>query len=133
MWQRVQTFYFALSTALIAMMFFCNKAGDIPFTRYIPYLILLIVILLLDILELTVFRHRVFQFRTAILSTIITIALQAWLVLDFIVTQNDPAFHITAVFPVISAILNIMGARNVWADELMVRSASRLRAAKNKK
>ena len=132
MWQRVQTLYFALSTALIALMFFCNKAGDIPFTRYVPYLILLIIILLLDILALTTYKHRMFQFRTANLSSIITIALQAWLVVDFIVTKNDPLFHITAVFPIISVILNVLGARGVMADELMVRSASRLRAAKRK-
>lgn len=132
MWQRVQTLYFALSTALIALMFFCNKAGDIPYTRYVPYLILLIIILLLDILALTTYKHRMFQFRTANLSSIITIALQAWLVVDFIVTKNDPLFHITAVFPIISVILNVLGARGVMADELMVRSASRLRAAKRK-
>ena len=132
MWQRVQTLYFTLSTALIALMFFCNKAGDIPFTRYVPYLILLIIILLLDILALTTYKHRMFQFRTANLSSIITIALQAWLVVDFIVTKNDPLFHITAVFPIISVILNVLGARGVMADELMVRSASRLRAAKRK-
>ena len=124
--------YFALSTALIALMFFCNKAGDIPYTRYVPYLILLIIILLLDILALTTYKHRMFQFRTANLSSIITIALQAWLVVDFIVTKNDPLFHITAVFPIISVILNVLGARGVMADELMVRSASRLRAAKRK-
>ena len=113
-------------------MFFCNKAGDIPYTRYVPYLILLIIILLLDILALTTYKHRMFQFRTANLSSIITIALQAWLVVDFIVTKNDPLFHITAVFPIISVILNVLGARGVMADELMVRSASRLRAAKRK-
>lgn len=133
MWQRVQTLYFAISTALIAVMFFCNKAGDIPYSRYVPYLILMIIILLLDFLALTVFRHRIFQFRTAVLSTIITLAFQAWLVVDFIVTKNNPAFHITAVFPIVSSILNIMGAANVWSDELMVRSASRLRAAKHRK
>lgn len=133
MWQRVQTLYFAISTALIAVMFFCNKAGDIPYSRYVPYLILMIIILLLDFLALTVFRHRIFQFRTAVLSTIITLAFQAWLVVDFIVTKNSPAFHITAVFPIVSSILNIMGATNVWSDELMVRSASRLRAAKHRK
>ncbi len=132
MWQRVQTLYFALSTALIAIMFFCNKAGDIPYTRYVPYLILMAVILFLDIMALTAYKHRIFQFRTANLSSIITIAFQAWLVVDFIATHNDPLFHITAVFPIVSVILNVMGARGVMADELMVRSASRLRAAKRK-
>lgn len=132
MWQRVQTLYFALSTALIALMFFCNKAGDIPYTRYTPYLILMIVVLILDFLALTTYRHRMFQFRTANLSSIITLALQVWLVVDFIVTKNDPLFHVTAVFPLVSIVLNALGARGVLRDELMVRSASRLRAAKRR-
>lgn len=132
MWQRVQTLYFALSTALIALMFFCNKAGDIPYTRYVPYLILMVIILLLDLLALTTFKHRMFQFRTANLSSIITLAFQAWLVVDFIATGNDPLFHVTAVFPLVSIILNALGARAVLRDELMVRSASRLRAAKRR-
>jgi len=132
MWQRVQTLYFALSTALIALMFFCNKAGDIPYTRYVPYLVLLIVVLLLNLLALTTFRHRMFQFRTANLSSLITLALQAWLVVDFIVTKNDPLFHVTAVFPLVSIVLNALGARAVLRDELMVRSSSRLRAARRR-
>lgn len=132
MWQRVQTLYFALSTALIALMFFCNKAGDISYTGYTPYLILLIVILLLDFLALTTFRHRMFQFRTANLSSLITLALQIWLAVDFAVTRNDPLFHITAVFPLVSIVLNALGARAVLRDELMVRSASRLRAARRR-
>ena len=133
MWQRVQTLYFALSTALIALMFFCNKAGDIPYTRYVPYLILMVIILLLDFLALTTFKHRMFQFRTANLSAIITVALQVWLVVDFVVTGNDPLFHVTAVFPAVAVVFDILAARGIWADELMVRSASRLRAAKRKK
>lgn len=132
MWQRVQTLYFALSTTLIALMFFCNKAGDIPYTRYIPYLVLMIVILFLNFLALTTFKHRMFQFRTANLSSIITLAFQAWLVVDFIVTKNDPLFHVTAVFPIVSIVLNALGARAVLRDELMVRSSSRLRAAKRR-
>lgn len=133
MWQRVQTLYLSISTALMAALFFCNKAGDIPYTRYIPYLVLLIVIAFLNILALTGWKHRVFQARTAVLASLITLAFQVWLVVDFLATGNDPVFHVTAVFPIVAVILDLLGARNIWADELMVRSSSRLRAAKNRR
>ena len=133
MWQRVQTLYLAISTALVASLFFCDKAGEIRYTAYVPYLVLLVIITLLNILALTTWSHRIFQFRTANLSAIITVALQVWLVVDFIATGNDPLFHLTAVFPAVSVVFNILAARGIWADELMVRSASRLRAAKRNK
>ena len=132
MWQRVQTLYLALSTALIAAMFFCNKAGDISFISYWPYLILLILITLLNILALGTWKFRVFQVRTAVLSALLTLALQAWLAVDFIITGNNPLFHVTAVFPLLAVILDILAARGIWADELMVRSSSRLRSSKRK-
>lgn len=133
MWQRVQTLYLAIATALVAAMFFCNKAGDISFVSYWPYLVLIILITLLNVLALTTFRIRVFQVRTTVLSALLTLALQAWLVVDFIVTGNDPVFHVPAVFPLLAVILDVMAARAIWADELLVRSSSRLRSSSRKK
>lgn len=132
MWQRVQTLYLFISTALIVSLLFCNKAGDIRFIAYIPYLILIVIIGLLDLLALTTWKFRIFQFRTVLLSTLLTIAFQVWLAVDFVVTGNNPVFHVPAVFPVVTVIFNILAARNIWADELMVRSSSHLRAAKRK-
>lgn len=133
MWQRVQTLYLALATALVAAMFFCDKAGEISFISYWPYLILLILITALNLLALTTWKFRVFQVRTAVLSALLTLALQAWLVVDFVVTGNDPLFHVPALFPIAAVILDIMAARAIWADELMVRSSSRLRSSKRSK
>lgn len=133
MWQRVQTLYLALATALVTALFFCDKAPGIRYVSYTPYLILLIIIVLLDFLALTTWKIRIFQFRTSILSALITLALQVWLAVDYFATAGDVVFKWTAVFPAVSVILNILAARNIWADELVVRSASRLRAAKNKK
>lgn len=133
MWQRVQTLYLAISTALIAAMFFCNKAGDISFVSYWPYLVLLVVITLLNILALTTYRFRVFQVRTAVLAALVTLGLQAWLVVDFVLSGNDPLFHVAAIFPLVAVILDVLAARGIWADELMVRSSDRLRSAKRKK
>ena len=132
MWQRVQTLYLAISTALIAAMFFCDKAGDLSFVSYWPYLVLLIIITILNILALTTWKFRVFQVRTTVLAALFTLALQAWLVVDFIVTGNDPLFHVPAIFPIIAVIFDVMAARGIWADELMVRSSSRLRSSKRK-
>lgn len=133
MWQRVQTLYLALATALMAALFFCDKAPGIRYVSYTPYLILLIVIVLLDFLALTTWKIRIFQFRTSVLAALITIALQAWLVVDYFATSVDVVFKWTAVFPAVSVIFNILAARNIWADELVVRSASRLRAARKTK
>ena len=133
MWQRVQTLYLAIATALVAALFFCNKADDISFVSYWPYLVLIILITLLNVLALTTFRIRVFQVRTAVLSALLTLALQVWLVVDFVVTGNDPVFHVPAIFPLLAVILDIMAARAIWADELLVRSSSRLRSSRRKK
>ena len=133
MWQRVQTLYLAISTALVAALFFCRKAGDISFVSYWPYLVLIILISLLNLLALTTWRVRVFQVRTTVLAALLTLALQAWLVVDFLVTGNDPIFHVPAVFPLVAVILDVLAARAIWADELLVRSSSRLRSSKRNK
>ncbi|MBR5724379.1 MAG: DUF4293 domain-containing protein [Bacteroidales bacterium] len=133
MWQRIQTLYLLLATGLVAALFFCTKAGDVTYTEYWPYLVLLLITGFLQVMALTTYKHRIFQMRTSTLSAIILIALQGWLVYDFISTHNTPVFHVTAVFPVVAAILDFLAARSILADELLVRSADRLRAAKRKK
>ncbi len=133
MWQRVQTLYLFLATALIAALFFCHKAGDVFYTDYWPYLVLLLVVAFLNVMALTTFKHRIFQMRTATLSAIILLGLQVWLVVDCIKTHNTPVFSLTAVFPIVAMILNLLAARGILADELLVRNSSRLRAAKRGK
>ena len=133
MWQRVQTLYLLLATGLVVALLFSTKAGDIPYTEYWPYAVLIILTSFLQVMALTTYKHRIFQMRTASLSAIILIGLQIWLVVDFIKTHNDPIFHVTAIFPIVATILDFLAARGILADELLVRSASRLRAAKRKK
>lgn len=134
MWQRVQTLYLLISTSLIWAMFFCNKAGDdLRYVSYLPYAILMAIILILNILALTTWNFRIFQFRTAILSSLITFAFQCWLAVDYFTADASTVFHVTAVFPLVCVILDVLAARNIFADELMVRSADRLRSAKRKR
>ncbi|MCH5172905.1 MAG: DUF4293 family protein [Bacteroidales bacterium] len=133
MWQRVQTLYLAISTALFAALFFCDKAENVSFLSYWPYAVLIIIGALLHFLALTSWKFRVFQVRTTVLGALLALSLQLWLVVDFILTGNEPIFRLPALFPLVAVILDILAARGIWADELMVRSASRLRASKRKK
>lgn len=144
MWQRVQTLYLAISTILIAVMVFGVKAtlpapeGVEPeafrYIAYVPYAILSILILALDILALTTYRHRVFQMRTALLSSIITLAFQIWLAVDFFSNTGSPLIYkVSMVFPTISIVLNALAIRGILADELLVESTYRLRGSRKKK
>lgn len=130
MWQRVQTLYLFISTVLAGALFFCDKTPDLSYVKYTPYLILLIVITLLNILALTCWKFRVFQMRTAILAAIITLALQAWIAVDFFTADKTAVFNMTAVFPFACVVLDCLAAKGILADELLVRSSSRLRSSK---
>ena len=143
MWQRVQTLYLAISTVLTGILFFAVKAtsfasdgagaGELLYRDYVPYLVLLILIELLNVLALTTFKHRVFQMRTAVLAALLTLALQIWLGVDFFLTKDLYIFKITAIFPALSIILNIMAARAILADQLLVESAYHLRKARRER
>lgn len=143
MWQRVQTLYMAISTVLALVMVLGVKAiipsadGSearvISYAAYIPYLILLVIILILDVLALTTWKFRVFQMRTAVLSAIITLALQIWLAVDFFSNMGACVYRISAVFPIVCVILDLLAARGILADEMLVRSTYHLRSSKRKR
>ena len=140
MWQRIQTLYLALATGLIAAMLFSLKAvvpgpdggflQEIKYTAYLPYLILLIVIVLLDFLALTAFRFRVFQMRTAVLAALITLALQAWIAVDYFTADSSLVFRLTAVFPLVAVIFDLLAARGIASDIMVAESVNRLRTNK---
>ena len=142
MWQRIQTLYLAIATGLIVSMFFTLKAvvpaadGGVAETfRYVsywPYLVLLAVITILDILALTGWKFRIFQMRTAILAALVTLALQAWLVVDYFTASEAVVFRFTAIFPILAVILDLLAARKIYADQLLVESVSRLRSSRRK-
>lgn len=140
MWQRIQTLYLAIATGLIVAMLFGLKAvvpaadgtfaEEIKYSAYIPYLILLIIIGLLDFLALTTYRFRLFQMRTAVLAAIITLAFQAWLVVDYFATRGDVVFRCTAIFPLVAFILDLLAARGIASDILVAESVNHLRTRK---
>ena len=137
MWQRVQTLYLMIASALVAALFFSVKAfvfgpegvhaQEFRYIAYTPYLILLIVIALLQLIALTTFKVRVLQMRTAVLAALILVALQAWLAVDFFTADEAVVFRWTAVFPLVAALLDVWAARAIFRDQLLVESLSSLR------
>lgn len=131
MWQRAQTLYIFLATVLVGSLFFCEITDGSRYTEYPPYLILTIIASLLNLIALTTFKVRILQVRTVVFAALITLALQGWLAVDFLASRGT-VFKLSAVFPLAAVILDVLAARGIWADELLVRNAGRLRAARRK-
>ena len=137
MWQRVQTLYLMIASALVAALCFSVKAfvfgpdgthaQEFRYIAYTPYLILLLVVALLQVIALTTFKVRVLQMRTAVLAALILVALQGWLAVDFFTADKAVVFRWTAVFPLVAALLDVWAARAIFRDQLLVESLSSLR------
>ena len=142
MWQRIQTLYLAIATALLASMFFCKFATivgpygndlEIMYWEEIPYVTLLAISTIGNIFSLFAFKIRMPQMRVATGAPILLLAFQCWIVVDLARNWNEMSFSVTALFPLIAAILDIMAARSILLDEAMVQSSARLRASKRKR
>lgn len=126
MWQRIQTLYLAIAFALSVLMLFMGLTDKTAFT------VLIVVIAFLQLIALTTYKIRIFQMRTCVLSALICVALQVWIAIDFFRAADRLAFDVSAVFPVVIAILDVLSARKILFDEVLVRGASRLRSSRKR-
>ena len=142
MWQRIQTLYLGIATVLIAAMFFSNFATvlepdgtseKIGYGEYIPYLLFLIMLVAANVMALATFKARMLQMRICVLSSILLLAFQIWLAVDIIRHWNEMVFSITAVFPLVALILDLLAARGIFMDEAIVHAASHLRGDRKRK
>lgn len=142
MWQRIQTLYLAVATALLTSMFFCKFATilgpdgveiSIRYFEKVPYLVLLAVALAGNMFSLFAFKIRIPQMRVATVAALILLAFQIWIIVDVVRGWNEMVFSVTALFPLVAMVLDILAARNIMLDEAMVQSASRLRASKRRR
>lgn len=142
MWQRIQTLYLAVATALLTSMFFCKFATilgpdgveiSIKYFEKVPYLVLLAVALAGNVFSLFAFKIRIPQMRVATVAALILLAFQIWIIVDVVRGWNEMVFSVTALFPLVEMVLDILAARNIMLDEAMVQSASRLRASKRRR
>ena len=131
MWQRIQTLYIGIATALTSSMFFCRMATiigplgvelDIRYYEKFPYLIMLIMLLSAGICAIFSYKSRLLQARVCILSALMLLGFQIWLGIDFLRFRNEMVFSITLLFPMVSAVLNIIAARGDLIDEMTLQA-----------
>lgn len=131
-----------VATLFMGAMFFCAKAvkyaadgveESILFTQYLPYAILIGVTVFLNLVALSAFKFRVFQLRTAVLSAIVTAALQIWLIVDFCFTHDAVVFRLAALFPFAALVFELLACRGILADQLLVESAYSLRKSRRER
>ena len=142
MWQRIQTLYIGIATALTTAMFFCRMATiigpegndiDIRYYEKLPYLMMLIMLLTAGICAVFTYKSRLLQARVCILTALMLIGFQIWLGIDFIRYHNDMVFSITLLFPIVSAILNAIAARGNLVDEMTLQAVKSAKKARKKK
>lgn len=131
MWQRIQTLYIGIATALTAAMFFCKMVtiigpgGDEVYIMYYektPYLVMLIMLLTAGICSIFSFKSWALQARLCMLSALMLIGFQIWLGVDFLRYHKEMIFSFTMVFPIAGAILNIMAARSALVDAMTMQA-----------
>ena len=136
MWQRIQTLYLLISTALVIALCLgtaCRIANP-EGLRTVSYWqlqqpffgILLGILAFLVVLALVVYKNRILQMRLAVLSGIIALGMQGWLAWMYFHFEG-PVFSWTVIFPLVIFLCNLLAARGCFQDQLMVESAYRVR------
>ena len=141
-WQRIQTLYLGIATALIAAMFFCRFAtiigpdGAEEFIRYyekMPFLVLLIMLTSAHVAAIGCYKAFFLQARVSMIAGLLAIGFQIWLAIDFFINRNAMVFNVTALFPLAAAALDFMAAKRSMVDEMTIQSVKSARKARKKR
>lgn len=135
--QRIQTLYLFIASGLLFSMFFskiCFAPGMEPvhYTDYTPFTIFTIATFAISFFTIFIFHHRMLQIRFCIFNILILLGYQGWIAFKFFTRETGTAFSLTAVFPIVAAILVFTALRYIARDEAMVRSADTIRSIRKK-
>lgn len=142
MWKRVQTLYIGIATIIIASMFFFRMATiiapggeeiDIMYYDKVAYIVMLIMLIAGGVASAFSYKNLFLQTRVCMLTALMQIGFQIWLAVDFFRFHNDMVFSFSLIFPIVSAILNIMAARNALLDGMTVQAMQTTKKLKIKK
>ncbi len=138
MLQRIQTLFLLAAAGLMISMIFTpmyHTVNNETLMYYKDYtsIVLILVSCVVCITTICYFKKRVLQIRLCNLNTLILIGFQIFLAVKFFTREPNTVFSVTAVFPIVAAILTFIAMRYIARDEAMVISASRLRSDKKKK
>ena len=138
MWQRIQTLYLAVSTALLFILFFSDactvvKPEGMQYVTYLqlqkPYFGILFA---MTALALVVFKVRILQMRLATLAWLVALGMTGWLAYFYFTAPENVTFKWTVIFPLVAAICDFLAARGCFQDQLMVESAYRIRESRKR-
>ncbi len=124
MWQRIQTLYLLIASGLLVAMYFQPYGTG--------FIILFSIALAAQLLAIVALKSRTLQMRLSNLAALLLLGLQIWMAVSYFTADPRPALNMTAIFPIVAAILDFLAARAILKDELLVRSASRPRSSKRK-
>ena len=135
--QRIQTLFLLCACGLVFSLFFARLiyAADytISYTEYNPFLILTILTFIINIITIAMYRHRILQMRLCIYNILVLLGYQGWIAYLFFTREEGVAFSITAVFPIVAAILTFIAMRYIARDEALVQSINSLRKSRRGK
>ena len=138
MWQRIQTLYFGIATALIFSMFFCTFATiigpdgtelTIGYSEKLPYLTLMIMLITAHIAATASFEAFFLQARVGIIAGLLAIGFQIWLGIDILLNRHDMTFSLTSFFPLVASFLDFIAAKKSMVDEMTVQAVKSARKA----
>ena len=142
MWQRIQTLYLGIATALIVSMFFCRFAtisgpeGSEAVIRYyekVPFLVLLIMLTTAHVASIASYKSFFLQARVASIAALLALGFQIWLAVDFFNYHNEMTFSISLLFPLAAAVLDFMAAQRSMVDEMTLQSIRAIKKKKNRR
>ena len=143
MWQRIQTLYLGISTAIIFSMFFCTFAiiagpdgseVTIRYSEKLPYLTLMIMLITSHIAAVASFKTFFLQARVSTIAALLALGFQVWLAVDMFINRDIMSFSFTAMFPLIASFLDIIAAKKSMVDEMTVQAVKGVRKLrKNRK
>jgi membrane associated rhomboid family serine protease len=129
--QRVQTLFLLAASALLFTMFFgtmvTSAQESVMYNQVTPLLIMNIVTFSMAFVSIFLYKQRVIQIRVSVFNSVILLAFQGWILWMFFNCPQGSAFSVSALFPLVAAILSIIAMRYIARDEAIVRSTSRLR------
>ncbi len=140
-WQRIQTLYLGISTALIFSLFFCNFAtiigpdgseATIGYREKMPYLVLLIMLITSHIAATASYKTFFLQARVSVIAGLLAVGLQIWIATDIIRNLDVMTFSFTALFPLAAAVLDFMAAKRSMVDEMTVQAVRGIRKSSRK-
>jgi hypothetical protein len=142
MWQRIQTLYFGIATALIFSMFFCTFATiigpdgtelTIRYSEKLPYLTLMIMLITAHIAATASFKAFFLQARVGVIAGLLAIGFQIWLAIDILLNRDAMSFSFTALFPIAAAFLDFISAIKSLVDEMTIQAVKSTRKANKKR